>query len=391
MRRTFRETSSSWIIEINLMSENARLLRFPERFRPLSLEPAEAEASAAAYLAAVPGDRTPELASVALGHPDVLFAICAKLRRLLNTSPATVVSEAVAAYEWIRQFSGKVGLFDEPDYFIGETAFLAGEASRQLGRRAEASRWLDRAEAGYRHTVNSAPGLANVAYARLSIRFEMAEYEEVVELAPSLRVSYERMAMEREQAKCCLLEAAALKQCGRLDEALKVLLAAVKLKSLAQERSLHARILAEMGDVNQLEGRIDVAIGLFQAASSLLEGSELSSSRAELKMFAGAAYWGSGQFAAAAEALRLAQADFRELNMASRVAYVSVFLADALLKIGRPREAEWEILQVLPTIEEQKMVPEGFAAVALLRESVRQRKADPNALRELREHLQKQN
>jgi hypothetical protein len=47
--------------------------------------------------------------------------------------------------------------------------------------------------------------------------------------------------------------------------------------------------------------------------------------------------------------------------------------------------------QALPTIEEQKMEPEGFAAVALLRESVKRRKADPNALRELREYLQKQN
>ncbi len=42
----------------------------------------------------------------------------------------------------------------------------------------------------------------------------------------------------------------------------------------------------------------------------------------------------------------------------------------------------------LPTIEEQKMVPEGFAAMALLKESVRRRKTDPNALRELREHVQ---
>ena len=31
----------------------------------------------------------------------------------------------------------------------------------------------------------------------------------------------------------------------------------------------------------------------------------------------------------------------------------------------RPREAEWEILAALPTIEEQKMVPEGFAAVGV--------------------------
>ncbi len=36
------------------------------------------------------------------------------------------------------------------------------------------------------------------------------------------------------------------------------------------------------------------------------------------------------------------------------------------------------------------MVPEGLAAVALLKESIRRRKTDPNALRELRERLQTQ-
>jgi hypothetical protein len=74
--------------------------------------------------------------------------------------------------------------------------------------------------------------------------------------------------------------------------------------------------------------------------------------------------------------------------MMTTVALLSLVAAETLLRLSRPREAEWEILAALPTIEEQKMVPEGFAAVALLKESVRRRKTDPNALRELREHLQ---
>ena len=86
--------------------------------------------------------------------------------------------------------------------------------------------------------------------------------------------------------------------------------------------------------------------------------------------------------------IRAAIADYEELGLETRVAYVRLFISETLLQLGRPREAEWEILAALPTIEEQKMVPEGFAAVALLKESVRRRKTDPNALRELREHLQ---
>ena len=61
------------------------------------------------------------------------------------------------------------------------------------------------------------------------------------------------------------------------------------------------------------------------------------------------------------------------------------------MKPDRPREAEWELLAALPTINEQQMVPEGFAAVVLLQESVKQRKTDPQALSELRQYLQTSN
>ncbi|MBC8646314.1 MAG: hypothetical protein H7X85_04075, partial [Thermoanaerobaculia bacterium] len=44
---------------------------------------------------------------------------------------------------------------------------------------------------------------------------------------------------------------------------------------------------------------------------------------------------------------------------------------------------EQEILAALPIIEELKMVPEGVAAMALLRESLRQRSINRQALRDL--------
>jgi hypothetical protein len=95
-----------------------------------------------------------------------------------------------------------------------------------------------------------------------------------------------------------------------------------------------------------------------------------------------------GSLTDAIAAYREAVQDYAVIGMATWVAYIRVVLAQSLIAADRPREAEWELLAALPTIEEQKMVPEGFAAVALLKESVRRRKTDPNALRELREHLQ---
>jgi hypothetical protein len=74
--------------------------------------------------------------------------------------------------------------------------------------------------------------------------------------------------------------------------------------------------------------------------------------------------------------------------MAALEAYLRIVLAETLIAISRTREAEWQIAAALPIIEEQKMVPEGHAALGLLRESVRRRQTDGGALRELRERLQ---
>ena len=95
-----------------------------------------------------------------------------------------------------------------------------------------------------------------------------------------------------------------------------------------------------------------------------------------------------GRLAAAAAAYREAIASYAEMEMATWVAYLRIVLAETLIALDRNREAEWEIRMALPTIEGQRMVPEGFAAMALLRESVDRRSADRSALRALREHLQ---
>ena len=216
----------------------------------------------------------------------------------------------------------------------------------------------------------------------------MGQYEDVLELIPSVSASFEKLEMDIDLAKSRLLQGMALKQCGRFQEALDALGQARNRPGVAQDAALHARILAEVGDVHQLDGRFDEAMEAYMQAMPLLESDAPSLALADLQMFVGSAYRGQGHLKVALEALRSAASIYAELGMVTRVAYTRLFLADTLLGLGRHREAEWEILATLPIIEEQKMVPEGFAAVSLLKESVRQRKTDPKALRELRDQLQ---
>ncbi len=74
--------------------------------------------------------------------------------------------------------------------------------------------------------------------------------------------------------------------------------------------------------------------------------------------------------------------------MRALVAYTHLLIAETLLEMSREREAEWEILAALPEIDEIKMVPEAFAAIALLRESVSRRRPDSSALKQVRAYLQ---
>ena len=368
------------------MSLSARILQFPSRSERAWLSPLEAEQEARAYLSIPAEERSNADRERFLSNPDVLLAICAVLRR--DATPAVVERETREIYECISNPAFSLGVFDERDYALGEFALLASGASRVLGMREEALLWLDRAEAGFRHTMNPAPGLSNVAYSRLALRFEMGRYQHVLELAPSLESSFRKLRMESEAAKCALLLAMTLKQTGEHRKAIDFLADLHDVPALREDAPLRARILSELGDLRQLEGQLDLAMAAFQKALALLEGRTVCSARADLKLYVGGVHRALGEPRDAELAFRSAQADYHALGMRGLVAYTHLVIAETLLEMRRDREAEWEILAALPAIDEIQMVPEAFAAAALLRESVQRRQTDPKALQELRAHLQ---
>src|SRR5712691_2888996 len=108
----------------------------------------------------------------------------------------------------------------------------------------------------------------------------------------------------------------------------------------------------------------------YQRALPLLLGSSRPSMVAGLKGTLGEACRDMGDFGTAIDLYREAISDYGELSMGTYAAYLRIVLAETLLLAGRPREAEIEILAAIPTIEKERMVEEGFAALNLLRESV---------------------
>src|SRR5262249_48547172 len=87
-------------------------------------------------------------------------------------------------------------------------------------------------------------------------------------------------------------------------------------------------------------------------------------------------------------AYRAAQLEFTELHMRADVAAVHLVVADLLLDNRQDKQAEWEIRQALPIIDEDKLLPEGFPALSRLRAALRRQKIDRQALRNLHRYFE---
>jgi tetratricopeptide (TPR) repeat protein len=146
--------------------------------------------------------------------------------------------------------------------------------------------------------------------------------------------------------------------------------------------------LVHIGNHQANSGDFDAAARTYERALPVVLRGNRPVALCELKLAIGDAYREQGSLSRALEAYRAAKKDYQRLGFRAFVTHASLVTAETLLALHRDREAEWEILSVLPTIEEEKMVPEGMAALALLKESVRSRKTNQSALHELRKHLQ---
>jgi tetratricopeptide (TPR) repeat protein len=367
-------------------SNTARVLQFPRAKPVAALSPEAAARLAKVYFETDSAERA-ELDGSVL-NPDFLCAATRFLQDLVDSSPKQVADEARRIYRKLSDSEAPIGFFDERDYFLGETALLTGKAMRNLGELAEAENWIIRSEAAFRHIINASPCLANVAYARLAIRYEMRRYQEVVEHSPALIKSFERLGMLPEAAKGRFLFAAALKQSGDRVAANQVLGQLEESLSASKSYALLGQVFVEQGELLAEEGQLNEAGVKFRLAIPLLKAANRAAALANLKVVFGYTLRQQGKFAEALTAMREAAADFADLSMKTFVAYVRILIAETLLSVGRGREAEWEIRTALPIVESERLVPEGFAACLLLKESLERRDPDRGALTTLRERLQ---
>jgi tetratricopeptide (TPR) repeat protein len=328
-------------------------------------------------------ERTIRARELRLEHPEVLLCLCEALTRRIETAPAAVAEDADFFYRFLDLPHRKIGEFDEREYFLGELALLAGGANRILFHREDARRWLDRAEANFVRAANASVHFARVAYQRLALAIEERRFEEVLELAPIWSEYYRKLGLIEEALKARFLEGLSRRELGRFSEAVQVFCDILEEAESFGNVRLQAQAANNLAQLYRLLGNPEQALASARRALPLLRSLDSRVHLTKLRWCVGDILREQGKLGEAIEAYREAVHEAEDVGIRGDAAAIHLVLADALLQTGQEAQAEWEIRAALPIIDEEQMVPEGVAALSLLRESLRRRKIDRQALRSL--------
>jgi tetratricopeptide (TPR) repeat protein len=294
-----------------------------------------------------------------------------------------VSEEAGFLYRFLATPVRKIGEFDEREYFLGELALLAGGANRILFRREEARRWFDRAESNFVRVANASVHFARLAYQRLGLAAEERRFEEILELAPAWSQNSQQLGLPEDSLKCRFLEGIALWETGNAEGAIRLYREIyLEAESLGIPR-LAAQAASNLAHYHSSLGDTEEALAYSKKALPILKQLENRVHLAKLQWSIGDLLRSQGKAAEAVDAYRSALHESEEIGLRGDVAAIHLVVADLLLDADQEAQAEWEVRAALPIIDEEQMVPEGFAALSLLRESLRRRKIDRQALRNL--------
>lgn len=358
-----------------------------QHFRRRRLSPAEGKAAAERILATPLKERGERATELSLDSPETMLALLAYLIELGPRSPEKVLVEAEFLHGFLQGLEVRYPvdpiLHDEREYFLGEAARIAGTMCRELSRREEARDWFDRAEGWYIHTENCAGNLLKLRYQRLALRVEEREFASVLELVPQVIWGFEKVGMPHDALKARSLQAVALKESGQMAEALKALGRIVEEAETLRNESLLGSAYVNRSQIHAFLGEAEEAVAQANLAMPILRSLGHQIDLAKLQWGLGYLLRSQGKTAEAIEVFRASQRAFMEIGLRGDVAAVHLVVADLLLDAGQEAQAEWEIRAALPVIDELRLVPEGVAALSLLRESMRGRRIDRKALRDL--------
>ncbi len=204
-----------------------------------------------------------------------------------------------------------------------------------------------------------------------------------------MKKGLQRFGLTQQLLICRFLEGIGLHSAGRSDEALPELESLLTESELVKDRLVYGLVLVNIGQIRAKKGDTSEAFAVLAQARVVIEGSGNRWALANYYNVYAEVLRDLEQYESAIESYGIGVDLLSSMQMESQAAYVRVVLAETMLLAGREDEAQVQIVRALPVISREALLPDATAAIALLRESIRRQKADPEALRTLKLELQK--
>lgn len=338
------------------------------------------------FLALPIQSRSPNLTERFLADKPVLLAACISLEKSRNTKPVVAAREAKQMHEWlVSELASHPS--EEISYFAGRVAYSAAGCSRHLGHFREHDSWLEVARAHFDNTLSPGPMLARVEWSRLVALHDLHRVHGILDEIRSVTAAFKRYEMDLDELKGIVLEASVLKAMNRRVEALERL-EVVRYAAAATEDSLMLGLtLASIAELVAESGNPQKGLLLMREALSLMGESSGPVGLGGIHVLTAELFRNEGNLEAASREYALAVAIYQAGGLSFQEAYMRVVRSETLLAGGCEDEALAELASALPVVMREEAWVDGVAAITLLKESLRRKRADPSAIAFLRECL----
>jgi len=325
------------------------------------------------YLATTLSSRSDEQRRAYFCSTEAAFALCERLRRTRDVTPAHAIAEAADAFSFLHGIDG-FGSLDDLELILTDLAITAAGASRYLCRLDAADSWLSAAAQMAAAVCDPRPLLARVRYTRLTVLHRRGCDSETLTEFPALAREFEQLGMESDSIKTRLFGAKVLKLRGDVRRALDIDLELMDVTDSARHATLCPWVVVELFDCLTVSGEYSRALDLYRQYLPLVQRAGIPMLSADVFLTLGSLLRNTGRLAPAIEAFRTAKQAFASAGESSFEAYASVLLAETLLKqTGSPELAYSELRHALHSAVKDEAPHTRTAALALLAEIQRRR------------------
>lgn len=334
-----------------------------------------------AFLSLPSSEKTSTLAQSLLASAFDLFLSLAILRRDRLRRPLSVINAASWIHRWLSSEAVTID-HSEQTYFCAVSSWIVASGCRLLGRGRQAKLWLAIAKRDRRALTGGEASRVRLQLLTLLDDRERHRYRHLQSRLISLKERCLRIGLYRESLMCRFASAMVARVLGTDDLGLREFEDLYRESRDTIHSSLAGTSLAIVNGIRAEQGVPLKDADLWEAVEIVKASGDLAIVPSAIAHIAGT-YSSLGKPAEAARLFEIAASQLELFGAEYWYAYTRLLLADALVAIGRFREALTALLVAIPILEEEDRGVEAVHALNLLETAMLGLRGDPNRISEI--------